>query len=512
MGIKRQILALLMCTLTLCGCHERVANSNYNTTLASFATIADEAYSINSQRIKDQIDSLIRNDHGDLTADSHTRSYYMNNRRWLWIDRMGIDDRADTLVSYLKGVKDLGFSTRRFFVEQIEKDLYTVRHLDFEANNINQVLARLEYRLTKAYLRYATGQRFGYMNPTFTFNRLDSLDTNQNDSIKRPVRYRGLFDIDMEHTNKKFYHTAISKTSNVDSLTTFLQSIQPQSKFYQELKHELQKPGLSKAMKAKILCNMERCRWRLYDYPQKHNKYVIVNIPSFHLMAIDHHDTLTMRIGCGSFETKTPLLTSRVKRMDVNPKWFIPRSIVKKDIIKHIGNKHYFDSRNFYVVDRKTGKEVAFYKVSRDMLETPGFAVVQRGGKGNSLGRIIFRFDNNFSVYLHDTSSKGVFSRTDRGVSHGCVRVEEPYELAKFMLEDKDERILDKIRYSMTADSLADKSMVIGSIKVEPLIPLYITYFTLYPMAHGDGSRIEEYADVYGYDRVIYSFINEHFR
>ena len=146
------------------------------------------------------------------------------------------------------------------------------------------------------------------------------------------------------------------------------------------------------------------------------------------------------------------------------------------------------------------------------MLETPGFAVVQRGGKGNSLGRIIFRFDNNFSVYLHDTSSKGVFSRTDRGVSHGCVRVEEPYELAKFMLEDKDERILDKIRYSMTADSLADKSMVIGSIKVEPLIPLYITYFTLYPMAHGDGSRIEEYADVYGYDRVIYSFINEHFR
>ncbi len=458
------------------------------------------------------MDSLLDRDRGSLATDAHIRSYYRNGGNWLWVDRLGVDGRADTLVSYLRRVEEEGFSTRRFFVRQIEEDLRRVRRLDFGEEGIDRVLARLEYKLTKAYLQYATGQRFGYMNPTFTFNRIDSLDTNKNDSVNRSVRYRGLFDIVMDHAGKSFYHTAMRKASDIDSLSAFLHDIQPQDAFYKVLKEEFQKPHLSKQMRVKVICNMERCRWRLHDHPQDHKKYVMVNIPSFHLVAIDHEDTLTMRIGCGSFKTKTPLLTSRIKRMDVNPKWFVPHSIVEKDIVRHVGNRHYFESRNFYVVDRKSGKEVDFGNVTRELLLTPGYSVVQRGGQGNSLGRIIFRFDNNFSVYLHDTSSRDVFSRTDRGVSHGCVRVEKPFELAKFLLEDKDQRLLDKIEYSMTADSLADRSMVIGSVKVEPDIPVYLTYFTLYPAGSGKHTGMREYDDVYGYDRIIYDFLDRHYR
>lgn len=58
------------------------------------------------------------------------------------------------------------------------------------------------------------------------------------------------------------------------------------------------------------------------------------------------------------------------------------------------------------------------------MLISGAYGIAQRGGKGNALGRIIFRFDNNFSVFLHDTNSKGVFGQEDRGVSHGCIRIE----------------------------------------------------------------------------------------
>ena len=512
MGINRQVLALSICAFLLCGCHERAANSNKETTLASFATLADEAYSVSPRRMKWQMDSLLGSDQGALATDAHVRSYYRNGGNWVWVDRLGIDGRADMLVSYLKRVGEEGLSTRRFFVRQIEADLQRVRSLNFGEESISRVLARLEYRLTKAYLHYVTGQRFGYLNPTFTFNRIDSLDTNKNDSVKRPVRYRGLFDIAMDHADKNFYHAAMRKAGDTDSLSAFLRDIQPQDTFYKMLKEELQKPRLSKAMKAKVICNMERCRWRLHDHPQDHKKYVMVNIPSFHLAAIDHGDTLNMRIGCGSFKTKTPLLTSRIKRMDVNPKWFVPRSIIEKDILRHVGNRHYFDSRNFYVVDRKSGREVELENVTRELLLTPGYSVVQRGGKGNSLGRIIFRFDNNFSVYLHDTSSRDVFSRTDRGVSHGCVRVEKPFDLAAFLLEDKNQQTLDKIEYSMTADSLADRSMVVGSVKVEPEVPVFITYFTLYPAGSGKSLGMREYADVYGYDRIIYDFLDKHYR
>lgn len=512
MRVDRLIVVLLVGAFLPCGCRERVANSNKDVTLASFASMADEACSVSTRRLKRQMDSLVGNDRGSLATDTHVRNYYRNGGNWLWVDRLGTDSRADTLLGYLRKVGEEGLSTKRFFVKQIEDDLRRVRRLDFGDEGISRVLARLEYRLTKAYLHYAVGQRFGYMNPTFTLNRIDSLDAGKNDSVGSVVRYRGLFDVDMDHAGKAFYHAAMRKAGDVDSLSTFLRDIQPSGDFYETLKEKLRQPGLSKEMMAKVVCNMERCRWRLHDYPRDHKKYVMVNLPSFHLEAIDHSDTLTMRIGCGSFKTKTPLLTSRIKRMDVNPKWFVPRSIVEKDIARHAGDRHYFDSRNFYVVDRKSGEEVELERVTRELLETPGYSVVQRGGKGNSLGRIIFRFDNNFSVYLHDTSSKDVFSRTDRGVSHGCVRVEKPFELAAFLLQDKDQRLLDKIEYSMTADSLADKSRIVGSVRVEPEIPVYITYYTLYPAGPGKGTPMREYADVYGYDRVIYDFLNKYYR
>lgn len=450
-------------------CQEKIPSTNRQLTLDAYAGFADSQLAINSHRIRANIDSLMRNDTSALIPDFRTRDYYNHDGDFVWIDRHGMDWRADTLMSYLKQVGKMGFSTRCFFVEQVGRDLERVRHLDFDehGNDINRVMARIEYRLTKAYLHYAQGQRFGYVNPTYLLNRLDTLDHDKKDTVARAVRFRGLFDIPMAHADKAFFGLALQKAKG-DSLGIFLREIQPVSPFYQSLEARLQEPGLSKAMRAKVMCNMERCRWRLEDYPQQHRKYVVVNIPSYHLMAVDGEDTLTMRIGCGSYATKTPLLTSQMKRMDVNPKWFVPMSIIKKDIVRHAGNKHYFDSRNFYVAERSTGQEIDIYHVTRAMLLDPAYAVVQRGGKGNSLGRIIFRFDNNFSVFLHDTSSRGVFSRDDRSVSHGCVRVEKPFELAVFLLKDKDERIIEKIKYSMTADSLSDKSRVVNSVKVEP--------------------------------------------
>ena len=83
-------------------------------------------------------------------------------------------------------------------------------------------------------------------------------------------------------------------------------------------------------MRNQLLCNMERCRWEQKVYPQNYDKYVLVNIPSMHLVAVDGEKQLSMRIGLGSMETKTPLLNSRIKRMDFNPQWIIPKSIIKK--------------------------------------------------------------------------------------------------------------------------------------------------------------------------------------
>jgi len=503
------LLVLFLLGIGLASCQDRVPSTNRFVSLDDYKSFAKSDYSLNSQIIRELMDSLIRNDGGTTVADLHTKRYYRNNGGFIWIDRHGVDERADTLLGFLRTVGDMGFNPSRFYVSHIESDLERLRSLNLEkgSNDANHVMARLEYRLTKSFLRYVAGQRFGFTNPTYVFNHLDSIPPNPYDTVKHSVKYHGLFDVKMEHADDHFYRLAL-QTSKTNGLGLFLQEAQPHSAFYEQLKRQLKQGGLSKSMRAKILCNLERCRWRQHDDPTRRKKYVLVNIPSFRLFAIDRDDTLSMRIGCGATKTKTPLLNSYIKRMDLNPQWHVPRSILTKDMIRHAGSTGYFRSHNYFVLDKSTGEEVNPAHVSRAMLLSGQYGVVQRGGKGNALGRIIFRFDNNFSVYLHDTSSRGVFGLEDRGVSHGCVRVEKPFELAKFLLTDKDERLIEKIYYSMTADSLSNRKMVVGSVKLTPQVPLSITYYTLYPMA---GGRIAEYPDVYGYDGVIYQLLKKYF-
>ena len=156
-----------------------------------------------------------------------------------------------------------------------------------------------------------------------------------------------------------------------------------------------------------------------------------------------------MKICCGAVPTKTPLLNSEITHMQVNPDWIIPLSIVKGEVAVHGGDSAYFAKRRYYIIDRQKGDTLDPKKVSSSQLTGGGLRVGQKGGAGNSLGRIVFRFANNFGVYLHDTNNRGAFKRERRTLSHGCVRVEKPFELACFLLQGADEWTLDKIRLSM---------------------------------------------------------------
>lgn len=171
-------------------------------------------YEQNSIEIQEEISRQIHSDRGGFTADTRTRGYYLSKRPWLWISRMGVDKRADTLISFLDGVEDMGFVKSRFKVQQIKEDLQRVRTLDFDTqdNKINKILGRLEYNLTKAYLRYATGQRYGFVNPKYIFNKLD---VYERDSVRRS--YRLLFGIPMQYPKASFFDTAFRKSITIAS-------------------------------------------------------------------------------------------------------------------------------------------------------------------------------------------------------------------------------------------------------------------------------------------------------
>ena len=124
------------------------------------------------------------------------------------------------------------------------------------------------------------------------------------------------------------------------------------------------------------------------------------------------------------------------------------------------------------------------------MLTSGRYRVRQDNGEGNSLGRLIFRFPNNFSIYLHDTNNRQAFKRTNRAISHGCIRIETPLELAVFLLDSPEEKTVKK----------EGEQLKVGIQRFDPSIPVVIDYYTLYPKPDGGW---EESPDPYGYDEIL---------
>lgn len=505
------ILIITICILLFYSCEEQQVNTNAHLNLSDYDNSQTMLYRVDAEKIRESIDILIKSDKDSLAIDRRVKKYYSAHGRFLWIDRLGVDERADTFLTYLEEVKNIGFNPEKFRIAQIKADLKRVRTLDFDFDGkaVNKVFARLEYNLTKAYLRYTVGQRFGYMNPHYIFNRLD---VKEKDSLH--ISYYELFGLDIEKPSVAFYHEALRKIGT-DSLQVFLKEIQPQQSIYKKMLNAYVNGNFPRSQHVRLLCNLERSRWRQSDYPDNYQKYVWVNIPSLHLDAIDGDSILSMRMVCGTLKTKTPLLTSRITRMDINPQWVIPQSIVKRDILPQLGNWGYFAKKRYFVRSRKTGERINLHSVTYDMINSGRYAIVQEGGEGNALGRIVFRFANNFSVFIHDTSSRHVFNSSDRSASHGCIRVEKPYELALFMLSDKDEKMAEKIKYSMSVNlhhnghegEVLDKNKFIRSHRITPVVPLFINYYTIYPNAFGG---FDQFNDIYGYDAVIYNHLRNY--
>ena len=491
------------------GC-DGVALPDDRLTLDAYDGLRADQYALNSQKIRENLEHICHADKDRAPADFNARKYYEKGGSLVWTSLMTLDDRADTLLEVLRReLPAMGFSERAFSVADIESDMQRMRNLSFDEDNpVNKVVARLEYNLTKAYLRYVTGQRFGFVDPTIVLNHLDPSKT---DSTGRVLGYTPLYDVEVEHAGDYYTEHALSKVRK-DTLGRYLEQVKPKDAVYNRLLGKLS--SSSEPYRTKLIVNMERRRWREKQQVPVNSKYVLVNIAAFHLWAVGPDSVTDMRIACGALKTKTPLLSSSITHMQVNPEWSIPMSIIRNDVARHAGNSSYFSRHRYYIADRN-GKCVSPESVTQGQLLSGNYRIAQEGGAGNALGSIIFRFQNKFSVFLHYTSNPSVFNSENRGVSHGCVRVQHPFELARFLLGNTvDDWTLDKLRISMRLNPETPKGIdyvskatdknnlrLINSLQVTPHVPVFITYYTVFQ--NPSTGELDSYPDVYGYDKVI---------
>ncbi len=188
-----------------------------------------------------------------------------------------------------------------------------------------------------------------------------------------------------------------------------------------------------------IELNMERMRW-IPDNVERSS--IVVNIADFELTVIENEKTVfSMKVVVGKPFLRTPVFTAKMTYLVINPSWNVPESIAQKEMLQKVKkDPQYLASENIKVL-RGWGtkekeidpEEIEWSKINADNLI---YRFRQEPGPLNPLGRIKFIFPNKFDVYLHDTPSKGLFSKSVRTFSHGCIRIEKPIELAEYVLRN----------------------------------------------------------------------------
>jgi L,D-transpeptidase YcbB len=242
--------------------------------------------------------------------------------------------------------------------------------------------------------------------------------------------------------------------------------------------------------KQQIIVNLERWRWYPRDLGEN---YIIVNIPEFRLYAVKDNDTMrTHKVVVGKDKRKTPILSSKFSNLVINPTWTVPPTIIKEDLGPTAAkNRGYFAATGITIYNTK-GEEVNPY--SWNAAKPNNYRYVQKPGYNNSLGLVKFNFPNSRLVYLHDTNHRDFFGLNGRALSSGCVRVENPLDLAYYILET-DESIMNKARVEKIIESKKT-----SGIPIKKPILIHILYWTAWMNENGFQFR----NDIYNLDFDLY--------
>lgn len=169
---------------------------------------------------------------------------------------------------------------------------------------------------------------------------------------------------------------------------------------------------------------------------QRDDRFLVINIPAFEMELFDHGELeLASRVIVGKPYRPTPILSSSISNVVINPSWRVPKKIMYNDLLPQVRKDgNYISQRNFDVFDRNNNLVMRTAEQWSDLAKGPfPFRFVQRPGTNNTLGRYKFYFPNDFSVYLHDTSDPKLFQRSNRALSSGCIRIENVQGLANWM-------------------------------------------------------------------------------
>lgn len=255
--------------------------------------------------------------------------------------------------------------------------------------------------------------------------------------------------------------------------------------------------NVSPQMRASLLAlNIQRLR----ILPDQMNTGIMVNIPNYSLVYyLKGKEVLSSRVIVGRPSRKTPLMSSALNNVVVNPPWNVPVKLIREDIApKARYDANYFQKHGYRVFSGWSNDaeviDPSMIDWSTISPRSFPYRVQQAPGAGNSLGRFKFNMPSSDAIYLHDTPSHGLFQKDLRALSSGCVRVNKASELATMLLQDVG---WDHARLSSTV-----KQGNTTYVNIRQHIPVQLYYLTAWV---SDDGKPQFRTDIYNYDHTVRS-------
>jgi murein L,D-transpeptidase YcbB/YkuD len=464
----------------------------------------------------------------------------------VWLEEGGVQDRATAVLDAIRAAPEHALDTIAYPISDIERVVNAKRLTDTASA---ATLAAADVLLTSAYVAYAADMLAGQVDPKTVSQawyvpaspqELDSAIVRgieggdmqaslvamapqgpEYDALKTAyARYRRIaaaggwptieqkrdsataaalharlaaeFEFDASDAAR-----AVDSTADAGFLTNWHMNRKAADDHISELVRELQRRygleptgrlndatlaalNVSAAERAQqVGANLERHRWL-----PRHlgSRYIYVNVPSFVLTAYDSgKKALEMKVVVGEeYEGKTtPVFSDSMEVVVFRPYWNVTPQIQREEIAPKVARDPGYLARN----DMEYWSDKGVRRIR------------QRPGEKNSLGLVKFLFPNDFNIYLHDTPAKALFQQTDRAASHGCIRVEQPAELAEWVLGWPPEKVQEWMHRERNNQG----------VRLPRKIPVYVVYFTVYTrdgeLYFGD--------DVYGRDQTLKEAVSE---
>ena len=244
-----------------------------------------------------------------------------------------------------------------------------------------------------------------------------------------------------------------------------------------------------------IIVAMERERW--FNRPRG-KRHVLVNLTDFTAKIMDNNKvTFVTRsvVGKNEGDRRTPEFSDVIEFMVINPTWNVPRSITVKEYLPLLKRNRNAVSHLRIVDSRGRTVNRGAVNFAQYNEKTFPFNMRQPPSRGNALGLVKFMFPNKYNIYLHDTPSKNLFARNVRAFSHGCIRLQQPFDFAYALLAKQMANPQEFFQAKLKTGSET-------RVDLKEPVPVHLIYRTAISKPKGG---MEYRRDVYGRDAKIFS-------